>query len=447
MTNTNDQTAAPAVQGERGASLLTARSGTDSKLATMKKGAFVGSIILVSGFVIYNTSAKTPDKDDRTARTAVRAAVAFEPAPAPAPPPPAPPRPAGQYMTLVQPAPATPPAAVDEDEDKLIRAGRRAPVMAWTKNGAGRAAGPQPALAPSDPVTTGGVRAPESAAYASLGGSYGDAGFGPVLEGPGGYGGGYGGRGPGRPAAAAERDEFNTKLQPTRLEGVRAGHLGNRDFVLAMGTQIPCVLETAMSSDQPGFVSCVVTRDILSDNGRVVLLDKGSQIVGEYRGGLKRGQNRMFVLWNRAKTPTGVIVNLASPGTDALGRAGFSGEIDTHFFERFGAAMLLSVVDDGLSLGVAALQAGNGGGATNVFVPSATTQGARSSAAIAVQESINIPPTLNKNQGESVNVFVARDLDFSSVYGLRVTESRTRVLDRASTGDFGQAPALVTVKP
>ncbi|HKG77463.1 MAG TPA: type IV secretion system protein VirB10 [Beijerinckiaceae bacterium] len=372
--------------------------------------------------------------------------AAFDPAPTPAPPP----APPAAPLVMAAQAPAAFTSAqvpVDDEEDKLIRAGRRAPVLAWTKNGEGRAPGPQPALAPTDPVTTGGVRPPDS--YASYGSGYGAGGYGGPEIGGSAPAGAYGGaRGPARPLAAAERDEFNTKLQPTRLEGVRAGHLGNRDFVLAMGAQIPCTLETAMSSDQPGFVSCVVSRDILSDNGRVVLLDKGTQIVGEYRGGLKRGQNRMFVLWNRAKTPTGVIVSLASPGTDALGRAGFSGEVDTHFFERFGAAMLLSVVDDGLSLGVAALQAGNGGGTTtNVFVPTAIAQGARSSAAIAVQESINIPPTLNKNQGESVNVFVARDLDFSSVYGLRVTESRTRVLDRASSGDFGPAPAVVVTKP
>jgi type IV secretion system protein VirB10 len=212
--------------------------------------------------------------------------------------------------------------------------------------------------------------------------------------------------------------------------------------VIAMGTPIPCVLETAMASDQPGYVSCVVTRDILSDNGRVVLLDRGTQVVGEYRGGLKRGQKRMFVLWTRAKTPTGVIVALASPGTDALGRAGFDGAIDTHFWERFGSAILLSVVDDGMRLLTTELQRGNGSSQTNVFVPSGTLQGGKDAAAIAVQESINIPPTLTKNQGESVNIFVARDLDFSSVYGLRVTERRPDILDR--TVPRAVSPPLVT---
>src|SRR3546814_2755611 len=66
-------------------------------------------------------------------------------------------------------------------------------------------------------------------------------------------------------------------LKPTVLEGSKAGHLGNRNFIVATGTSIPCALETALSSDQPGFASCVITRDVLSDNGRVVLMEKGTR--------------------------------------------------------------------------------------------------------------------------------------------------------------------------
>ena len=187
-----------------------------------------------------------------------------------------------------------------------------------------------------------------------------------------------------------------------------------------------------MSSDVAGFVSCVVLRDVMSDSGNVVLMEKGTQVVGEYRGNVRRGSKRMFVLWTRAKTPTGVIAALASPATDALGRAGFDGDIDTHFWERFGSALLLSIVSDASSIGRqqlqdSSIQINNTTGATNT------------AAGIAVEQSINIPPTLNKNQGELVNIFVARDVDFSSVYQLQRIETRTQILDRTIPGSHRRA--------
>lgn len=235
----------------------------------------------------------------------------------------------------------------------------------------------------------------------------------------------------------SDEQRFSSLMRPTPLEGSRAGTLGNRDFIVAMGTSIPCVLETALSSDQPGFTSCVINRDVLSDNGRVVLMEKGTQVVGEYRGGLQRGQKRLFVLWNRAKTPTGVIVTLASPATDALGRAGVDGYVDTHWWERFGSAILLSIVGDATSYASSQMQE------SNVEAQNTTTAG-QQAAAIAVEQSINIPPTLLKHQGELVSIFVARDLDFSGVYSLRVTEPKSKIYDRAVLGDFSPRPKLIT---
>lgn len=89
----------------------------------------------------------------------------------------------------------------------------------------------------------------------------------------------------------SDQQRFDGLLRPTKLEGSRAGTLGNRTFIVAMETSIPCALETALASDQPGFNSCVINRDVLSDNGRVVLMEKGAQVVGEYRGGLQRGRS------------------------------------------------------------------------------------------------------------------------------------------------------------
>jgi type IV secretion system protein VirB10 len=223
--------------------------------------------------------------------------------------------------------------------------------------------------------------------------------------------------------------QFQKLLKPTVMEGSRASQLSDRNLLIAMGTSIPCVLETALNSDQPGFTSCEIPRDVLSDNGRVVLLEKGTQVVGEYRGGLTRGQSRLFVLWTRAKTPSGVIVTLASPATDALGRAGFDGYVDVHWWERFGSALLLSVVGDGMQMAGSQLQN------SNVQVTNTTASG-QNAAAIAVEQSINIPPTLIKHQGELVSIFVARDLDFRSVYRLQTVETKRQIYDRAVTGNF-----------
>ncbi|CBI75753.1 Type IV secretion system protein VirB10 [Bartonella clarridgeiae 73] len=254
--------------------------------------------------------------------------------------------------------------------------------------------------------------------------------------------------------------QFNQLLKPTKLDGIRASTLGNRNYIIAMGASIPCILETAVSSEQQGFVSCIVSRDILSDNGRVVLLDKGTQIVGEYRAGLKKGQTRLFVLWNRAKTPSGVIITLGSPATDALGRSGIDGDIDNHWFERLGSALLVSIVRDAtnyandwinlpkqqkeekettniLSAGADIFSSGTSG----IGTISAGVDMAR----MLAENYINIPPTLTKNQGEMINVFVVRDLDFSTVYKLKIIENNKQIIHRAFSGDFNKN-SMVTPK-
>jgi type IV secretion system protein VirB10 len=209
------------------------------------------------------------------------------------------------------------------------------------------------------------------------------------------------------------KSPLDERMTPTRMERVQAALLPDRNFLITQGTFIDCALETAISSDLPGYISCRVTQDVYSTNGNVKLLDRGSKIVGQYQGGLKRGQARIFALWNRVETPTGVIVSLDSPGTDALGRSGHGGYIDTHFWERFGGAILLSVIDD-----FGSYLAAKASDSDSAITVGSTTGTAQESAAIALENSINIPPTLYKNQGEHISIFVARDLDFSGVYQL-----------------------------
>jgi type IV secretion system protein VirB10 len=211
-------------------------------------------------------------------------------------------------------------------------------------------------------------------------------------------------------------------LKPTSLNGATASVIKNPDMVVTEGTVMPCILQTAIDTQLAGFVTCVVPIDVRGTTGDVVLLDRGTKIVGQIQNGLVQGQERVFVLWTRAETPNHVVISLNSPGADELGRAGLPGEVDNHWWKRFGGALMLTLLQGSLNAGSAlAANSGNGNGneATLGFVYGAQSSG-NQIANTALENSINIPPTLRKNQGDTVSVFVAQDLDFSAVYRLNL---------------------------
>ncbi|WP_176849793.1 TrbI/VirB10 family protein [Belnapia rosea] len=205
------------------------------------------------------------------------------------------------------------------------------------------------------------------------------------------------------------------QLRPTRLAGVRAMRRENLALIVQPGTPLSCVMQTAFDSTQPSMPVCILTRDVYGATGTVVLMERGTRLVGESRGRLQQGQARVFVMWERAITPAGVEVELASPATDALGRGGIGGDLDTQFWSRFGGALLLSLVSDGVSAGASALAGGSGGMG---FMGGRTLGTGQSAASEAMRNSVNIPPVLKINQGAEIAVMVARTLDFSGVYSL-----------------------------
>lgn len=212
-------------------------------------------------------------------------------------------------------------------------------------------------------------------------------------------------------AGAAGSGELAERLRPTKLAAAVAGVLPDRRFLLAKGAVIDCTLETAIDSTLPGMTTCVTATDVWSADGSVVLLERGTKLVGETRGSVAQGMRRLFVLWSEARTPAGVVVPLASPGTDALGRSGVTGEVNTNFGARFGAAILVSLID----AAAAAVVAAQNDGGNSVVVSSS---GAADVMSGVLERTLDIPPTIRIAQGERVSVLVARDADFAQVYAL-----------------------------
>ena len=198
-------------------------------------------------------------------------------------------------------------------------------------------------------------------------------------------------------------------LRPTVIEAAVAGVLPDRRFLLPKGAFVDCTLETAIDSTLAGMTTCITATDVWSADGATVLLERGTKLVGETAGGVRQGQRRLFVLWSEARTPNGVTVELASPGTDALGRAGVTGAVDTHFAARFGAAILISIID----AGTAALVAAQSDGGSSVVI---TPSGASDVVSEVLRQTVDIPPTIRVAQGARMQVLVARDVSFAQVY-------------------------------
>ena len=214
------------------------------------------------------------------------------------------------------------------------------------------------------------------------------------------------------PARANDRTDLATLLKPAVTPAAQARLLPTRRMLLSKGAFIDCTLETAIDSTLPGMTTCITATDTFSADGDVVLIERGTKLVGETQGQVQQGSARLFVLWTEARTPTGVVIPLASPGTDELGRSGLTGEVNRHFWDRFGAAILVSIVSGAVQ---GAVQSSSGGGGTVILNPSGTTDVMTE----VLKSTINIPPTITKPQGDRIQVLVARDLDFRSVYELR----------------------------
>jgi type IV secretion system protein VirB10 len=221
----------------------------------------------------------------------------------------------------------------------------------------------------------------------------------------------------GRDNGGRDYDDLAALLRPTTSTAVRAQVLPAQRLLLPKGAFIDCTLETAIDSTLPGMTTCVMATDTFGVDGKVVLMERGTKLIGETRGQVQRGSARIFVLWTEARTPAGVVVPLDSPGADELGRSGLPGEVHTHFWERFGAAILVSVIDGAVQ---AAAQSSRGSGGTVVLNPSASQDVLTE----ILKNTISIPPTVVKQNGDRIQVLVARDLDFRSVYELRSTPAQ-----------------------
>ncbi|MDP3924854.1 MAG: type IV secretion system protein VirB10 [Hydrogenophaga sp.] len=416
--------------GEPGIPQVTAaRSVNWSRKGALGLGMMVLTLVLFAGFAInrYFTSGPAADegaklvRDKPSAASAGTRALDMTAPPAPRVPALLPTTEAAEPIGVRSGGPATPKGTSADDAPVLIVSSR--PGGHSTSSGLPNAAVPGDTSAnPDDPVANTGRNLQayqrqlqglldnltQSTAVASgQGGDTVNLGALGSMAGA--------SSSTGLPASSAGL--FGGQLQGSATPKVAASTLGDRSLTLPKGTAFTCALKTRAISATSGLVGCQVQRNVYGVNGRVLLIERGSQLVGEYRiSSVRPGMVRIPVLWTRVRTPHGVTVDIESPGTGQLGESGIDGYVDNRWGERIGAAMLLSLIDDSVKL---VIQNQTQDQQADTIVLPSTTDNTSKLAEKVLDSTINIPPLLYQNQGGIVGIYVARDVDFSSVYELQ----------------------------
>jgi type IV secretion system protein VirB10 len=206
--------------------------------------------------------------------------------------------------------------------------------------------------------------------------------------------------------AAAVAAVGDAPLQATRAAPAIAAVAVDRHNLVAQGTLIYAVLETALDSTQAGQARAMISTDVYNASGTKILIPKGSRVFGEYKADLNSGQNRAQIVWGRLIRPDGATISLDSPASDQLGRAGVKGKVDTHFGQRLLNALLQSSIDFGVAAATQSVATRDG---VIIAIPNA----AQSAGSKILSEPPK--PTLRVRHGTRIAVFVSRDLDFSAV--------------------------------
>ncbi|MGR9202152.1 type IV secretion system protein VirB10 [Rhizobium leguminosarum] len=237
----------------------------------------------------------------------------------------------------------------------------------------------------------------------------------------------------GGPTVAGEdrNSKFLASASAIGDRSAKARQIERIDAMIPEGTLIPGILETAINSDLPGQIRAITSQDVYSFDGRRILIPTGTRLIGEYQSEVTRGQKRIFVIWTRLLRDDGVTVRLNSIGTDGLGRSGLTGLVDNKWRERFGSAILLSIVGAGSSYLTgygSGSYSGSGNGESDSdraaeLARETIAQTFSDMANQALAENLKIPPTISVHQGERIFVYVRQDLDFSAMYPDPVEEA------------------------
>lgn len=218
-------------------------------------------------------------------------------------------------------------------------------------------------------------------------------------------------------AGQSDTQKRNAKAIPAAtFSAVHAYMVPDPTLIMTRGKVIPCTVIPAIDTTLAGNVTCITAEDATGADNKVSLMDRGTICIGQQGGGVIQGQRRVGVIWQRCETPQHVLVPLDSNATDALGRPGIPGQVDNHFWDRFGAAIALSLISD-IGPYLVASRQGDGNNNTTIAFPN-ILNGPETVISEVLKNTMDIRPTITSLQSVPALIYLAEDIDFRDVYQL-----------------------------
>ncbi|HQG93354.1 MAG TPA: TrbI/VirB10 family protein [Acidobacteriota bacterium] len=181
---------------------------------------------------------------------------------------------------------------------------------------------------------------------------------------------------------------------------------------VAEGEFIDTVLAHRIVSDtEESPVVCAVSRDLIDDSGRFVVVPAGARLVGRSQVIHYMGASRLFIRFERLILPGGH--SIAFPGSqralaalDQTGALGAVTDVNRHWLLQFGTAIFVGVLE---GLGAAAQQHTDPYSG-RAYVIEDTTDNFEKILNTVMQRYTNIVPTITVGQGYRMKVFLTEDI-------------------------------------
>jgi type IV secretory pathway VirB10-like protein len=189
------------------------------------------------------------------------------------------------------------------------------------------------------------------------------------------------------------------------------------DFALRAGTVIPGFLITAINSDLPGTIVGQTSRDVFdSRTQQILLIPKGSKLIGGYDSHTVRS-GRLIIEWNRFLFPDGRSITLPrSPGTDESGASGLHDQVNHHYPQIFGTALLLSAITAGVQLSQPQQATIYGTPSAGQVAAGALGQQMGQVGIESARRGLDLPPTITIRAGRPFDVLLTQDIALDGPY-------------------------------